>query len=89
MVRPAQSSGAALLVDRPSGIGMTLEVQSQRLRSTTGGPMLKSPVLMCTDMRRISTLRHDSGLRPYRAISIKLMAAIRLIIRLALPALKA
>ena len=43
-------------------------------------------MLMCANMRRVSTLRHNSCIRPNSAICIQLMATVRLVIILALAA---
>lgn len=50
--------------------------------------MLYAPMLMCADVRRVSSLGHNSGLWPHGTISIELMAAVRLVIILALAALE-
>lgn len=47
------------------------------------------PMLMCPDMTSISTLTHNSSIRPYSTICIQLVLAISLVIVLALSTLQA
>jgi hypothetical protein len=90
-VRPAQSIGAALLVARPAGMGKTLFSSSQLLPRLQGRGEERKwviPVLMSPNMCRISSLAHNSGIRPHGTISIELMHTVRLVILFALLALQ-
>lgn len=46
-------------------------------------------MLVCADVRRVTSLRHDSRLRPDSTVGIQLLTAVRLVIRLALLAIQA